>query len=437
MIWRTRCFCYDTGNQTAGGASNPKEHRGGGLMAAMISDGRRTITQDTPGRGCRFPHRAAWRLAYGAFLLILLSGLEGVSRWYAARSGDPVCRMILYDYGCLVRRDASRFRFVPDPVLSYRLKPGYEFHSPDGHGVTRHNAQGFRADAPFPQKTPETLRIICLGGSTTYGVSVVDNASTYPAVLDRLLNGDLPPDGWDRVEVFNLGVGGYTSREVLLTLREHGLPLAPDVVLIQCAVNDVTPRFYPNFDPQYRHFRKPLRPLNTGFLARLAFRSRLVLLTGWKLGLIQPLTLQARTQHPMPTVAEAENNLARNGPDAFRNNLAEAIALARDSGAQVWLLTEAHLFGPAFSAPDEEARRMDDLYRRGLGEHNAVVRDLARNLGVGLVDLEERMPPSLRYFSDPVHMTEAGNLVKARIIAESIRESLTAPNPRTQGPGHD
>ncbi len=394
------------------------------------------MTRHAPATPHRFLRKAAWRLAYGAFLLLLLAGMEGVFRWHAARSADPTLRMILYDYGCLVRQDASRFRFVPDPVLPYRIKPGFAFHSPDGYGVTRHNGQGFRADAPFPEKTPEALRIICLGGSTTYGVSVVDNASTYPAALERFLNGDLRPAGGRKTEVFNLGVGGYTSQEVLLTLREYGLSLDPDVVLIQCAVNDVAPRFYPNFDPEYRHFRKPLLPLNTGFFARLAFRSNLVLVTGWKLGLIEPLTLQARTQHPMPTAAEAAVNLARNGPDAYRKHLADAVALARDSGARVWLLTEAHFFGPSFRAPDEEARLMDDLYREGLVEHNVVVRNLARETGVGLVDLEECMPLSPRYFSDPVHMTESGNLVKARIIAESIRESLFAPNPRAKDPGH-
>lgn len=393
-------------------------------------------TPDAPAAPHRFLSKAAWRLVYGAFLLLLFAGMEGIFRRHTAHSVEPILRMILYDYGCLVRRDTGRFRFVPDPVLPYRLKPGFVFHSPDGHGVTRHNVQGFRADAPFPEKTPEALRIICLGGSTTYGASVVDNAGTYPAALERFLNGDLRPAGGRKTEVFNLGVGGYTSQEVLLTLREYGLSLHPDVVLIQCGVNDVAPRFYPNFDPEYRHFRKPLLPLPTGFFARLVFRSHLVLVTGWKLGLLEPLTLQARTQHPMPSAAEAAVNLARNRPDAYRKHLADAVALARDSGARVWLLTEAHFFGASFRAPDEEARLMDDLYREGLVEHNMVVRNLARESGVGLVNLEEHMPLSPHYFSDPVHMTESGKLVKARIIAESIRESLSALNLRTKAPGH-
>jgi lysophospholipase L1-like esterase len=147
---------------------------------------------------------------------------------------------------------------------------------------------------------------------------------------------------------------------------------------------------------------------------------------GYELGLLMPLTLQGRSEYPMPPVAEAVANLARNGPEAYRRNLAEAVDLAKKAGAQVWLLTQAHLFSPAFQAPDEETRLLDDGYRQGVIEHNEVLRELAATAQVGLVDLEQIMPPSLQYYADPVHMTEEGNRVKAKIIAESIRDRLPA-----------
>ena len=363
-------------------------------------------------------------LVYLAFLLALCAGLEGAARAIGARSMNSQLRMVLFGYGQLARGDISRFRFVPDAALPYRLRPGFEFTSPDGLQVTRHNDAGFRADGGFPPKTAGTLRIICLGGSTTYGVSVIDNAATYPAALERILNNDPRPPGWDRVEVFNLGVGGYTSREVLTNLEIHGLPLEPDVVLIQCAVNDVAPRFYDDFDADYRHFRKPVQSIEPGFLARIAYRSHLVLMAGWKLGAFTPITLQSRSQYPMPPAARAVENLRKNGTEAFRNNLAEAVDLAQESGARVWLLTQAHCFSPVFEAPEKDTRLLDKAYRSGLVEHNAVVRGLAADKAVGLADLERTMPTSLKYFKDPIHMSEEGNLVKARLIAESIRDGL-------------
>lgn len=365
--------------------------------------------------------------AYAAFLLVLLLMLEGAARVLAARSDNPGLRMALHDYGQLAQGDLSRFRFMPDASLPYRLRPGFVFRAPDGVQVTRHNANGFRDDEDFPPKSAGTLRIVCLGGSTTYGVSVVDNGATYPAVLERLLNMDFRPAGWERVEVFNLGVGGYTSREVLQNLELHGLPLCPDLVLIQSGFNDIAPRFFANFTADYSHFRKPFAPLEAGILARWAYRSQFVVVLGWKLGLLRPITLQSQTQRPLPPAAEAVSNLEKNDTGAYRHNLEAAIVLARKSGACVCLLTQAHFFSPVFRAPDEDTRQLDRGYQRGLVEHNEVIRRVAKTTGVGLVDLERAMPLSLRSFADPIHMTEAGNVAKATIVAEHLMDIPLTP----------
>jgi hypothetical protein len=151
-----------------------------------------------------------------------------------------------------------------------------------------------------------------------------------------------------------------------------------------------------------------------------------LVIAGWELGLIEPVSLQSRTQYPMPPVVEAVANLAKNGTEVYRRNLTETIDIAKGAGIQVWLLTEPHLFSMAFRAPDEETRQLDEAYRQGLTEHNQVMRDVASQAKVGLVDLERLMPLSLTYFSDPIHMTEEGDRVKARIIAEAILDALPA-----------
>jgi hypothetical protein len=107
------------------------------------------------------------------------------------------------------------------------------------------------------------------------------------------------------------------------------------------------------------------------------------------------------------------------------------IAIATDADIEVWLLTGAHLFGVNFAAPDEEGRLLDEAYRRGLIEHNEVVRSISTQRGVGIVDLERSMPAQRQYFRDPIHMTEEGNVLKARIIAEAIREAPRAPESAT------
>jgi len=361
-------------------------------------------------------------LAYLVFLFSLFAGVEGIARIMGAYSKDPNLHRILYDYGRLAKSELSQFRFVPDVVLPYRLKPGFEFTSTDGYQTTTHNSSGFRG-AEFTPKSDNALRIICLGGSTTYGVSVVDNAATYPYSLKRLLNDDSRRVGWNKVEVFNLGVGGYTSREVLTTLKLYGLPLEPDIVLIQSGVNDVVPRFYPSFNRDYTHFRKSLQPLNTTFLARTAYSSHLFIIAGWKMGFLTPLTLQSQSQYPMPTVLEAVVNLTRNDTQAYRDNLVESIDLSEKADAQIWLLTQAHMFNTAFQSHTKDMRLLDEAYHRGMVEHNALIRELAKNKSIGLIDLEKTMPPNRAYFHDPIHMSEKGNRIKAKLIAESLQKN--------------
>jgi lysophospholipase L1-like esterase len=359
-----------------------------------------------------------------ALLLILAAGLEIAARVIVASGDDPVLKRVLADYHRLATEGVDWIRFVPDPELSYRLRPGFTLPATRGSGMTQHNSAGFRDSEEFPPKAPGTLRIACFGASTTYGVSVEANAETYPAQLEAQLNGALKPPGWDRVEVFNLGVGGYTSREILGTMKRMLPELAPDVVLIQNAINDVIPRFYPNYQNDYSHFRTNFAPLEVTPLRRIAYRSQAWLSFAYALDWIKPLSLQSQTQFPMPPVDEALTNFELNAPTAYAANLAEMVNIAQSAGCQVWLLTQAYLDVPAFAGPNEESRRLDGAYRRGLTQHTALVIELAARTGAGLIELHKSTPRDQRLFADPIHMTAAGNVVKGKLVAEALAGKL-------------
>lgn len=330
--------------------------------------------------------------------------------------------MVLRDYSKLAHGESKGF--MPSPYVNYRLKPDF-VRIVEGGQVTTHNESGFRETLPVKPKRSSVMRIVCLGGSTTYGAGVSDNSLTYPSRLNELLKTDrYRPAGWSDVEVLNLGVGGYTSAEVLSMLHFYALPLEPEAVLIQVALNDVAPRFYDDFDLGYEHFRKVMQPEEAGWAARLLYRSRLVVVLGWGLGVFKPQTLQARTQYPLPAGQQALVNLEHHGTEAFRRNLKAAVALARDSGVQVWLLTEAALEVDTSSVEDQNLRALENAYQKGLDEHQEVIRQLAQSEQVGLIDLARQMPQDPIYFTDMIHMSPAGNQVKAEIIANALHNKL-------------
>jgi lysophospholipase L1-like esterase len=75
-------------------------------------------------------------------------------------------------------------------------------------------------------------RILALGDSCTWGWAVGDDA-TYPALLEQAL--DARRNGY---QVINAGFPGHTSHQGLLFLRERGLALRPDIVIIAFGFND-------------------------------------------------------------------------------------------------------------------------------------------------------------------------------------------------------
>src|SRR5262249_36875594 len=55
------------------------------------------------------------------------------------------------------------------------------------------------------------------------------------------------------IEVVNAGADGYTSADSLIALALRGLALAPDVVVVYDAINDLRADAYAGFRPDYAH----------------------------------------------------------------------------------------------------------------------------------------------------------------------------------------
>jgi hypothetical protein len=141
------------------------------------------------------------------------------------------------------RADPSLHQPSPDPELIYRLKPNSslrtERRGPYGDAVRNVsiNSLGFRDPERVGEKPDGLFRVLVLGGSNTYGAAVGDDA-TWPRLLEDSLRGsvDVP------LEVWNLGISGYTTRQKV-RLAEIAVPrFRPDLILIQ--LYNTGPRYF-------------------------------------------------------------------------------------------------------------------------------------------------------------------------------------------------
>jgi lysophospholipase L1-like esterase len=164
------------------------------------------------------------KVLYLAVLLIaLVAACEGALRvraWirYGGASASVRDPMLVYD--------ATADLYVP--------RAGYELRG-DQINI-KINSLGFRGDEFTRDKPPNTIRIVCLGASTTFNAEVSSNHATWPHRLQEKLQAAYPQV---RIEVLNAAVGGYVAADSLKNLRHRVLALDPDLVIYYEANNEI------------------------------------------------------------------------------------------------------------------------------------------------------------------------------------------------------
>jgi lysophospholipase L1-like esterase len=122
------------------------------------------------------------------------------------------------------------FMWVKNPEMKYVPKP----NSGDI------NSYGIR-DTREPLSKNNAFRIVVLGDSIAYGLCTdsekLSISDTFPKVLEKKME-KKRKDFSKPIEVFNLGVSGYDTAQEAAFLKEKGVGLEPDLVVIAYCLND-------------------------------------------------------------------------------------------------------------------------------------------------------------------------------------------------------
>jgi hypothetical protein len=119
-----------------------------------------------------------------------------------------------------------------DPEIRYVLSPSQQGWIDDGWLTI--NSLGFRGREVVTPKPPGSFRVVVIGDSVTMGWGVGDNETSRPSSRNccRRFPGR-------SVDVVNLGVGGYDTRQEVALLKRNVSRLQPDLVLVGFYSNDV------------------------------------------------------------------------------------------------------------------------------------------------------------------------------------------------------
>ena len=160
--------------------------------------------------------------------------IEGTARIIWARMEGRVFRGRIAHGEQALLNSGLNFFSMPHRIYGYTLRPGSH------HESIQINGQGFHQRDEIPvQRRPGFLRVICLGESTTFGVSA---DISYPSYLRGALAAC--GRGFQGYEVINAGVPGWVSDQIALRSQHELASFHPDAVILYVGWND-----FQSYDP--------------------------------------------------------------------------------------------------------------------------------------------------------------------------------------------
>lgn len=290
------------------------------------------------------------------------------------------------------------------------------------NGIKQNNAAGFRGDDVPLQRSTNSLRILFLGGSTTYGEGVEHPEETFPAQVGQLLRND-PRFSNKRIEIINAGLRFGTTAEILTHYLLKFRYYKPDMVVINPGGNDPVSYLVHQYEPDYSNWRKAapgLQPLKKQ--ARWILASRAASIAVVMLFFPDYATGQAFAHGGEATPAfwfhEREKDRLHLDELAFYNNLTSTIREIKNDGANIFLISYQ---GNPFDADDQKT------FRKFYDHEETVLKTIGEQLAVPFAPYPLQLMPK-NLWVDASHINAEGERIKAQYVFEHIADTLANRN---------
>ncbi len=302
----------------------------------------------------------------------------------------PDIAKIIKQFTWETANEKTRQRFIPHPYLSY------------APSRIQYKEGGIQIEEDFFafKKPPATLRIACLGASTTMG--------QYPQYIEDFLSPMLPDS--IHYEVMDFGCDGWTLTESTINYMIRIQDVQPDFVIVHHGMNDMAGRIWPDFKPDYTHYRKTYDENLLGYI------SREYLSWSWMMAYLLFKTGKSSvdiinlTTHTIP-----HDQLLQNPePETIKPFGRNLITLNT--------MVQSHQ-GHLIYAPMAYCSQKAKFYKPELiKEFNEYGKKVAREQGISTVETHSLLAEHQDWFKDIVHLHPEGNKFKAREYSKKIAE---------------
>jgi lysophospholipase L1-like esterase len=290
----------------------------------------------------------------------------------------------------------------------WHLRPGTSCRLFDSTIVI--NRQGFRGPE-IPTEKGDTYRIVALGESTTFGITMHAEDKPWPELLEQMIRQRL--NLRRPVQVINAGVPSYDLKMNLDRMAREILPLKPDMILSYHGINgffliqQALPFSFVKTPPEYRP--RPLKLLaDAEYHVKIFWFSREAGRLKWDPSAPSELTRSeyARAYEELVRIAQT------NGIRLVVANFSMAVTPGSSRELQ-------EFYRPLYPAVHWEVRA-NEL-------HSAIVEQVARrHPEVCFVDTHPQLDGEHDKFLDLVHFAPEGEQQMAETFFAGIRKILEA-----------
>jgi len=360
------------------------------------------------------------------------------------------------------------YGFVIDESEHDNQKEGYFKFFPNKdlrQGTTSHtiptriNSHGFRGQ-DFSIDRDERRRIVTMGGSSTFGYYSRDEF-TYPSIMQSYLNES--DNTTERYEVINVGIPHMQTKHIVKMLEAEVLSFKPDVITLYSGCND-TWSLYGLFEAQTRQQAGRVISLVNAIKSRLLRRSLAFKkandlyinsdVSSFRFkqkevddGLNKVVTYLYESHKIDKADFEKFSKTVR---DQYLSNLQQIVNLSREHSIKLLFVKQKYTLNklrtragadplPYASASgyyEEVAMAEKRLEQQGwlwLEEASLLTHvmlmdamaKVAEENGIRMVDGISALDGNPEYLKSYVHLSEEGNAVLARVIAEGVSELLS------------
>lgn len=303
--------------------------------------------------------------------------------------------------------------YIEHPYMFYTSRPNNH-----AFGFQQTNSFGHRSPEISIEKSPDTLRIMAIGGSTTASFPYVpDPKETWIAQAVRTLEQETGVD----IDYINAGLHAANSADLLAHYVFRNRFFKPDIVILHVGGNDSLSLQFPDYNPEYTHYTHGWRnsSLNPRPFERILLKSNFIkiLYANWlaKIDLEGELGRELITEH---SPEEALGFVQQNEPVGFERNLDFLVKNIIDAGGTPVLFPFVYTRGPKIrtGAYGEYDRSLLLSYEKTL----PVMDQIAEEYDLRTIRIPEGAIPDEDFF-DFCHVNLHGEAIKAQYVADALK----------------